>query len=100
MSESLQENLAWMAWTWQVGVFFASIAALLIIFTVLAAARPETPRVGVLAIPTTRGDRLFITLLGSAFIHILWLAFAPADWDLWWATGLSLVFAVAVFRWV
>jgi predicted small integral membrane protein len=100
MWESLQDNLAWMAWTWQVGVFFASIAVLLLIFTLLAAYVPETPRVGVLAIATTRGDRLFITLLGSALIHVLWLAFAPADWDLWWATGLSLVFAVAVFRWV
>jgi predicted small integral membrane protein len=100
MLEALQENLAWMAWTWEVGIFFVSIATLLVIFTLLAVYRPETPRVGILTIPTTRGDRLFITLLGSAFIHIFWLAFAPAGWDLWWASLLSLVYAVAVFRWV
>jgi predicted small integral membrane protein len=100
MLEALQENLAWMAWTWQVGIFFCSIVVLLVIFTLLAVYRPETPRVGILAIPTTRGDRLFITLLGSAFIHIFWLAFAPAEWDLWWASLLCLVYAVAVFRWV
>ena len=100
MVETLQDNFAWMAWTWQVGVFFAGIAALLLVFTLLAAYRPESPRVGILTIPTTRGDRLFITLLGSAFIHILWLAFAPEAWDLWWASLLSLAYAVAVFRWV
>jgi predicted small integral membrane protein len=100
MWESVQENLAWMAWTWQVGIFFLTIATLLAAFTFLAVKRPETPRVGVLAIPTTRGDRLFISLLGAAFIHLFWLAFAPADLDLWWATLLSLVYAAAVFRWV
>ena len=26
MFETLQENLAWMAWTWQVGFFFVAIA--------------------------------------------------------------------------
>jgi predicted small integral membrane protein len=100
MWETLQENLAWMAWTWQVGVFFATIAVLLVAFTVLAVKQPESPRVGVLSIPTTRGDRLFISLLGAAFIHLFWLAFAPADLDLWWASLLSLVYAAAVFRWV
>jgi predicted small integral membrane protein len=99
MWDTLQDNLAWMAWTWQVGVFFIAIATLLVVFTLLAVYRPETPRVGILTIPTTRGDRLFVSLLGSAFIHILWLAFAPATLDLWWASVLSLVFAAAVFRW-
>ena len=100
MWESIQENFAWMAWTWQVGIFFVSIASLLVIFSLLAVYRPETPRVGILTIPTTRGDRLFISLLGAAFIHVLWLAFAPAELDLWWASLLSLVYAAAVFRWV
>ena len=40
---------------------------------VLAIRFPETPRVGILRIETTRGDRLFITLLGSAFINLAWL---------------------------
>lgn len=100
MSETLQENFAWMAWTWEVGIFFVTIATLLVIFTLLAVYRPETPAVGILSIPTTRGDRLFITLLGCAFIHVAWLAFAPADVDLWWASLLCIVYAFAVFRWV
>ena len=31
------------------------------------------PRRGILGLDTTRGDRLFISLLGSAFIFLAWL---------------------------
>jgi predicted small integral membrane protein len=89
----------WMAWTFPVALFFWIIASLLIIMTLLAIRYPETPRVGVLRIETTRGDRLFISLLGSAFIHLGWLFFAGPDL-LWGALILSLVYAAAVFRWV
>jgi predicted small integral membrane protein len=89
----------WMAWTFPVALFFWCIACLLIIMTLLAIRFPETPRVGVLRIETTRGDRLFITLLGTAFIHLGWLFFAGPD-ALWGALILSLAYAFAVFRWV
>ncbi len=89
----------WMAWTFPVALFFWCIAGLLMIMTLLAIRFPETPRVGILRIETTRGDRLFITLLGSAFIHLAWLFFAGPDL-LWGALILSLVYAAAVFRWV
>jgi predicted small integral membrane protein len=89
----------WMAWTFPVALFFWVIASLLIIMTLLAIRFPETPRVGVLAIETTRGDRLFISLLGSAFLHLAWLFFAGPDL-LWGALLLSLGYAAAVFRWV
>ncbi|MEM9250000.1 MAG: DUF2160 domain-containing protein [Pseudomonadota bacterium] len=90
--------MAWMAWTWPTAAFFAVIAALLITFTVLAIRFPETPRVGVLRIETTRGDRLFITLLGSAFINLAWLGLT--DISQWAALLVCLVYAVAVFRYV
>ncbi len=88
----------WMAWTFPVALFFFVIACLLILFTLLAIRYPETPRRGVLRIETTRGDRLFITLLGSAFINLAWLFFfgAPLTWPL----ILCLPYAAAVFRWV
>ena len=91
-------DLTWMAWTWQTGLFFAGIASLLALLTALAVWRPETERIGVLAIPTTRGDRLFISLLAAAFIHLAWLGLVGPD--LWPASGLSLAFAAAVFRFV
>jgi predicted small integral membrane protein len=91
-------GFAWMAWTWQTAIFFAVIGSLVAIMIVLAIVRPERERVGVLGIATTRGDRLFITLLGSAFVHLAWLGLMGPQ--LWWALGLSLLYGVAVFRWV
>jgi predicted small integral membrane protein len=91
-------DLAWMAWTWQTGIFFGAIASLLLLMTVFAVVWPETERVGVLRIPTTRGDRLFISLLGAAFIHLAWLGLVGPD--LWPALGLSVLYAAAVFRFV
>jgi predicted small integral membrane protein len=88
----------WMAWTLPVALFFWGIACLLVTMTILAIRFPETPRVGILRIETTRGDRLFISLLGSAFIHLIWLYFAGTP--LWGASALALVYAAAVFRWV
>lgn len=88
----------WMAWTWPTAAFFGTIATLLVVFTVLAIRYPETPRVGVLRIETTRGDRLFITLLGSAFINLGWLGLT--DLPQYYALGLCGVYALAVFRWV
>jgi predicted small integral membrane protein len=88
----------WMAWTFPVALFFFCIASLLILFTLLAIRFPETPRRGVLRIETTRGDRLFITLLGSAFINLGWLYFFGAP--LTGALILCPIYAIAVFRWV
>jgi len=90
--------MEWMAWTWPTAIFFAIIAATLVIFTVLAIKFPETPRNGVLGIETTRGDRLFITLLGSAFINLAWLGLLSAPQ--WGALIVCFVYAIAVFRWV
>ena len=90
--------LDWMAWTWPTAAFFLVIAALLVTFTVLAIRYPETPRTGVLGIETTRGDRLFVTLLGSAFINLAWLGLVPAPQP--WALVACAAYAAAVFRWV
>ncbi|MBE0454456.1 MAG: DUF2160 domain-containing protein [Roseovarius sp.] len=90
--------MAWMAWTTPTAIFFVIIAALLITFTVLAIKFPETPRTGILRIETTRGDRLFITLLGSAFINLAWLGLVGANQP--YALIVCLIYAAAVFRWV
>ena len=87
----------WMAWTWPTAAFFGIIAALLIGFAILAIRFPETPRKGILRIETTRGDRLFITLLGSAFINLAWLGLVDASQV--YALIPCFVYAVAVFRW-
>lgn len=92
-------DLSWMAWTWQTATFFVIIALLLAGMTVWELARPGgAPRDGVLGLHTTRGDRLFISLLGSAYIHLAWLGLIGLG--LWWALALSIVYAFAVFRYV
>ena len=89
-------SFAWMAWTYQTAIFFGLIALALVILTLLAIYRPETPRKGILGFPTTRGDRFFVSLLGSAFILILWMRLGGGD--LWYALAICIPFAVAMFR--
>ena len=89
-------SFAWMAWTYQTAIFFAFIAVSLVILTLLAIYRPEKPRKGILGFPTTRGDRFFVSLLGSAFICILWLRFDGGE--LWYALAICIPFAIAMFR--
>ena len=105
------ENIAWMAWTLPTAIFFVLLALTLALMTGLAIAYPEAERVGILRIPTTRGDRLFISLIMAAVIHLLWIGFVGTDpiaklpigegidlSSLWLATVISLVSAVAIFR--
>lgn len=90
-------NLSWMAWTWPTAIFFLTILALLIAMGVWEYARPGGhPRIGILRFETTRGDRLFISLLGSAFIALGWLGLT--ELSLWWAVAISLIYAMGVFR--
>ncbi|HMT92003.1 DUF2160 domain-containing protein [uncultured Thiothrix sp.] len=91
-------DFSWMAWTWQTALFFSLIVLTLIGMGIWSVKSPQAPRVGILHIETTPGDRLFISLLGSAFICLGWLAaFGP---PLWWAVLVCIVYALAVFRWV
>ena len=92
--------LEWMAWTWQTAAFFGVIAALLITMGIWERFRPGgSPRSpGALGINTTRGDRLFISLLSAAYVHLAWLGLISAP--LWGATIISIILMLAVFRWV
>ncbi|MBB5752694.1 DUF2160 domain-containing protein [Prosthecomicrobium pneumaticum] len=89
----------WMAWSFATALFFLTIALLIALMAVWEYAAPGgAPRVGILRFETTRGDRLFVTLLGSAFIHLGWLGLVGPG--LWWALALSAVYAIGVFRFV
>ena len=89
-------DLVWMAWTWQTIVFFGAIALALIILTLLAIYRPETPRRGWLRFPTTRGDRFFVSLLGTAYIFLLYIRFGGDT--LWYPLAAAAAFGVMMFR--
>jgi predicted small integral membrane protein len=90
-------DFEWMAWTLPTASFFGVIVLLLAAYTVWGVRAPSLPRRGLLPMPTTRGDRLFVGLLGSAFIHLTWVGLTDAS--VWVATGLSLLFLVFMSRW-
>jgi predicted small integral membrane protein len=105
------EDIAWMAWTPVTAAFFAAIALALATMTWFALARPQGERIGILGIPTTRGDRLFLSLVLAAVIHCAWIGFVGAQpiatlpvgegveiSSLWFATAISLAVAVVVFH--
>ena len=89
--------ITWMAWTWQTAAFFVFIALCLTIMIIWEKKDPGgNPRKGIVGLNTTRGDRLFISLLSSAFIHLAWLGIIGTL--LWIGTIISFLFAIVVFR--
>jgi predicted small integral membrane protein len=90
-------NLSWMAWTWPTAIFFIVVALLLVGMGAWEYVSPGgNPRTGILRFETTRGDRLFVSMLGAAFITLAWLGLVGPN--LWWALALSVVYAIGVFR--
>ncbi|MFK7977911.1 MAG: DUF2160 domain-containing protein [Halioglobus sp.] len=89
-------ELEWMAWTTPTAVFFASIAGLILTMFVWELLSPGgAPRNNRLGLNTTRGDRLFISLLLSAFLAMGWLAWVPLP--LWGVLVLCLLVAILIF---
>ncbi|MGF0343367.1 DUF2160 domain-containing protein [Rhodococcus sp. IEGM1300] len=86
-----------MSWTVPTAVFFIVIGLILVGMTTWELYSPSILRRGLLPIATTRGDRLFIGLLGSAYLHLL--VIGATDWSIWVASALSLVWLLAVMRW-
>ncbi len=90
-------DLQWMAWTMETALFFGVIAALIAAYTVWGVMSPSVPRRGFLPMPTTRGDRLFLGLMGSAWINLAWLGLT--EFSQWIAVVLSFVFMLVIGRW-
>jgi predicted small integral membrane protein len=88
--------MSWMAWTLPTAIFFSFIILSVIGMTLWELKSPTVLRKGLLWFATTRGDRFFMCLLGSAIIHILWIAWS--DVDLVVASVLCLLCAVVVMR--
>lgn len=97
----------WMVWTTPVALFFVGIAVLLAGMTWWEIRSPNIQRKGWLPMVTTRGDRLFIGLLGSAYIHLGYVGLS--DWiteglaleqdpSIWWASALAVVWMVMLMR--
>lgn len=97
----------WMAWTLPVAVFFSCIVLMLAGMTVWEIKSPTVMRKGFLPIATTRGDRLFIGLLGAAYINLAFIGMAGwfAEWfsldqepSIWISFVLSMVWLGVALR--
>lgn len=86
--------MEWMAWTPVTAGFFIVIAFILAGMTVWEIVSPTVERRGFLPMATTRGDRLFIGLLGSAYIYIAWIGLTGIN--LWLALPVVIIFLIVV----
>ena len=97
----------WMVWTTPVAVFFISIALMLAGMTMWEIKSPTVLRKGFLPIATTRGDRLFIGLLGAAYINLAFVGLAGrfTEWfqleqepSVWISFVISMVTLAVIMR--
>jgi predicted small integral membrane protein len=90
-------DLSWMAWTWPTAAFFLVLVSSIAVMIVWEKKDPGgNPRRGVFGIDTTRGDRLFISWLGTGFINLGWLAVYGVP--LWGGLALAIAWFIFVFR--
>ncbi len=89
-------SLEWMAWTKPTAIFFIIIFLMLTGMTIWEILSPTVERRGFLPMSTTRGDRLFIGLLGSAYIHLAWMAVTEVS--IWNALVISIIYLIVVMR--
>jgi len=87
----------WMAWTPATLAVFVGIFSAIALIGILEVVRfrDGIERRGVLGLTTTLGDRLFITLLGSAYIFLAWLGLMGQP--VWAPLFLSIGWGVFVF---
>lgn len=86
----------WMAWTPATLAVFVGIFAAMAVLTVLEIRNPGgDERQGILGLTTTRGDRLFITLLGTSYIFMAWLGLVGMP--LWWPLIIAIGWGVFCF---
>lgn len=86
----------WMAWTAATLAIFIIVFGAMIILTVLEFRRPGgQARFGILKLNTTRGDRLFLSLLGTVYIFLAWLGLFGTP--LWAPLAISICWGAFCF---
>ena len=97
----------WMAWTLPIAVFFICIVLMLFGMTVWELKSPTVQRKGFLPMATTRGDRLFIGLLGAAYVNLAFVGLSEkfTEWlslenepSVWISFGLSMALLALIMR--
>lgn len=89
--------MGWMAWTWPTALFTGLIIAAIAVLTMLDLRSPPVTRKGFLPIPTDRGDRFYIAMLGLLAINLTWWGLSDAS--PLYGLGLSLLWLAVTLRW-
>ena len=89
--------MGWMAWTLPTALFIGLIIAAIAVLTVMDVRWPPATRKGFLPIPTDRGDRFYIAMLGLLAINLTWWGVTDASALI--GLGLSLLWWGVTMRW-
>ena len=89
-------GLEWMYWTKPTAVFFITIVLMIAGMLVWELVSPTIERRGLLPVPTTRGTRFFLGLLGSAYITLAWIGLT--DWNLYYVLPVLICFTALMMR--
>ncbi len=71
--EWLEEQVRWMQWSLPSAIFFLALFFTLIGMSIWEGYRPCVRRKGFLPMVTTRGDRLFLGIISTIGICMLWI---------------------------
>ncbi|MDW8084517.1 MAG: DUF2160 family membrane protein [Candidatus Caldarchaeum sp.] len=89
----LNSLMPWMYWKAELVLFLAGFFSFLTFLAVLSLKRPSNARVGILRIPTTLGDRVFISAVSLIAIMLSFMALG-LEWYFILLVGIPIVFLI------
>lgn len=98
MGDWYAENFGWMYWTVPSALVIGGLLCTIAAMAVWDRFSPSVARAGFLPMPTTRGDRLFISVMSIVGVHLIWLAFFGTAF-VWIGTAITVLWCVVVARW-
>lgn len=88
----------WMYWTWPSAIFIFAIFGSITSLSVLSKYSPNVDRKGFLPIETGRGDRLFIGILSTIALFLIWLGLFGENM-LIVTTVIAVIWFFVEFKW-
>ncbi len=98
MIQWLIQTFGWMYWTWPTALFFLAIFGSIALLGGIHRFSPNIDRKGFFPVETGRGDRLFIGILSTIAIFLIWLLLFGQNYLLIAALIAALWF-FAEFKW-
>ena len=98
MFEWLKTEFQWMYWTWPSLVLFIVLIITIIGLSLWDTFSPDIKRKGFLPIATSRGDRVFIAIISTIGLYLVWLGVAGNSLFIG-AVILSIIWNIIIARW-